>query len=70
VTALYTLHRVLIGAAVGLGGLFALYCLWQYRVQGGPMMLLLAAVSLAAGGALAAYLRWFLRKRATQTPPP
>jgi hypothetical protein len=61
---LYGLHRVLIGAAIALGVLFAGYCLLTFRTTREPSLLLLAAISIAAGTAMSLYLRWFLRKRA------
>ncbi len=66
--ALYVLHRVLIGFAVALGLVFAAYSGVAWRASGSPLLLALAALSLAASVALAAYLRWFVRSRATTAP--
>ena len=68
--ALYRLHRVVIGSAVLLGVVFAAYCALAWRAKRSPLMLALAILSLAASVALAAYLRWFIRSRATTAPSP
>jgi hypothetical protein len=67
-TALYQLHRVLIGFAIAFGAIFAAYSALSWRASGSPLALALAILSLAAAVTLGAYLRWFLRAR--QAPPP
>lgn len=68
--ALYRLHRFVIGSAVLLGIVFAAWCGLAWRAAGNPWLLALAILSLAASVALAAYLRWFIRSRATTAPSP
>lgn len=66
--ALYRLHRVVIGSAIALGLVFAAYTFLAWRSARSPLLLALAILSVAASVALAAYLRWFVRSRATTAP--
>jgi membrane protein implicated in regulation of membrane protease activity len=68
VLGLYRLHRAVIGSAILLGLVFAAYTGLAWRATGSPLPLALAVLSLAASVALAAYLRWFVRSRATTAP--
>jgi hypothetical protein len=67
---LFGLHRILIVAAVATGVLFAAWALFQWRTQGDPAFLALAAAGVAGGTALGLYLRWFLRTKMSKGPPP
>jgi len=67
-SALYRLHRVVIGSAIVLGLVFAAYLSLSWRSTRSPLQLALAVLSVAASVALAAYLRWFVRSRATTAP--
>jgi hypothetical protein len=54
-------HRIVIGAAIALALLFALYSFTR-----GATAIALASTAVAI--ALALYLRWFTRKSSLQTP--
>lgn len=65
---LATLHQILIVSMIALCGVFALRCVWLFRVQGDMTQLGLMAVSLLVGLAAVAYLRVFRAKRALAGP--
>ena len=59
---LFTAHRVLIVSASTVAVLFAAASAARFRESGRATALALGAAGLIASIALAAYLRWFLRK--------
>jgi len=60
---LVSVHKVMIGASVGVCLLFALWAGWMYRAQHTPVHLVMGGLALCAGVALITYLRYFVRKR-------
>ncbi|HEX9288490.1 MAG TPA: hypothetical protein VF904_03115 [Anaeromyxobacteraceae bacterium] len=59
---LFTAHRALIASATALGVVFAAASALRFRESGNATALALGAAGLLTSIALAAYLRWFLRK--------
>jgi len=55
-------HAGLIMMSAALAVLFGIWCLTQYRYDGGAMMLFSSVVSFAVSLGLIAYDSWFLRK--------
>ena len=58
-------HALLILLSAALAVLFGVWCLAQYRREGGPAMLLAAIAAFAVAFGLIVYDRWFLRKTRT-----
>ncbi len=65
---LYLVHRVLIGAAMALGGLFAVYSGARYGASGEALALVLCFLSAGVTVALAIYFRWFVRRHPQASP--
>ena len=63
---LYALHRLLISFAIALGALLLIYGIAQFVRLHDATALGMGIGGAVAAGALALYLRWFLRKRARQ----
>ncbi|HJZ84313.1 MAG TPA: hypothetical protein VKN99_04040 [Polyangia bacterium] len=61
---LYALHRVLISLAIALGVLVLVYGVLRFARTGDGWALAMGVGGVVAAGALALYLRWFLRKQA------
>jgi hypothetical protein len=55
-------HIVFIVAATSVMAMLGLWCLQQYRAEGGMDMLAAGVVSLVGGVGLLGYGTWFLRK--------
>jgi hypothetical protein len=62
---LRSVHAVLILLSAALAVLFGVWCLGEYRRDGGAATLLAAAVAFAVSFGLVAYDSWFLRKTKT-----
>lgn len=63
---LYTVHRVMIGAAIALCALLVPWGVFTYRDKGDVGALVLAAGAGLFGAALTFYLRRFLRRTRSQ----
>jgi hypothetical protein len=59
---LVTLHKIMIGAAIGMSLLMAIWSGWMYGREGSALHVAMAAGSLGIAGALGAYLRYFMRR--------
>ncbi len=59
---LFSAHRALIVAAIGVGVAFAWYSASRYAESGRWFLLLFVVAGTGAAAAFAAYLRWFQRK--------
>ena len=65
---LYTLHKVLIAAAITMSLVLALWAGWMYDRHGSPAHLGMIIAAVAAAVAFAVYLRHFVRRvRATRS---
>ena len=60
--SLKAFHLLFIGLSIALTVFFAAWATGQYRVERGAGYLLTAVISLAASGALSAYVAAFWRK--------
>ena len=60
---LVTLHKVMIGASIGMSLLYALWAGWMSQSLDSPRYLAGMALALAVAVALILYLRFFIRKQ-------
>ena len=58
---LFTLHKLVISASIGVSFLFALWAGWMWRARGGSMThLVLALLAVFIAVALVVYVRYFI----------
>jgi len=64
---LVTLHKILIGAAMCMCAVFALWAFWMYQHRDSPPHLVGAALGIAVASGLGVYLRYFIRTTRRRT---
>jgi len=60
--SLKAFHIVFMAASILIALVFGAWSISQFRAGGHPLMLIVAAGSLAAASGMFVYARWFLRK--------